>query len=131
MLSWSPKGKQIVVARAKSLVQYKPDLKEAKSIAFDAAALGMDPSAVPSACSLLWLSNFQFAAAFVDSSDRSSRPMVFIVDTPKGAAPTFTNFDDICYGSAQERRQRSVVAARAIYSQSLYSCEFKLTINQN
>lgn len=61
--SWSPKGKQIVVAFPNGkLAQYKPDLKLAKAI----------PNAVPlfpgpyDPIAIQWLSTYQFAVVFLE-----------------------------------------------------------------
>ena len=50
-----------------SLTQYKPDLKEAKTIA------GPEGKSF-SAISILWVSTYQFVVAYNDNSDASSRP---------------------------------------------------------
>lgn len=61
-ISWSPKGKQIVVAFANGkLIQFKPDMKPARVI-----------DCPPNICegpfdviALQWLSTYQFAAVFL------------------------------------------------------------------
>ena len=51
-ISWSPKGKQLVAGKSDgTLTQYKPDLKEAKSI--PGAGAGS------SVLSILWISTYQ------------------------------------------------------------------------
>ena len=50
-----------------SLTQYKPDLKEAKTIA---GPEGKNLSAI----SILWVSTYQFVVAYKDNLDASSRP---------------------------------------------------------
>uniref|UniRef100_A0A0P6FD67 Nuclear pore complex protein Nup214 n=1 Tax=Daphnia magna TaxID=35525 RepID=A0A0P6FD67_9CRUS len=99
-ISWSPKGKQIVVARPGKLVQYKPDLKEAKTIAFSGSEVHMT---TPVACGLQWLSTSQFLVTFIDQDDPNSRPHLHIVNVQKSGATTFIDYDDVCYGSPSGR----------------------------
>lgn len=64
--SWSPKGKQIVVAFPNGkLAQYKPDLKLAKTIPVAAKLFSgpFDPIAVQ------WLSTYQFAVVFLEKKE--------------------------------------------------------------
>ncbi|KAI9560680.1 putative nuclear pore complex protein Nup214 [Daphnia sinensis] len=99
-ISWSPKGKQLVVARPGKLVQYKPDLKEAKTIAFSGSDVHMT---TPIACGLQWLSTSQFLVTFIDQDDPNSRPHLHIVNVQKSGATTFIDYDDVCYGSPSGR----------------------------
>ena len=66
-ISWSPKGKQLVAGKSDgSLTQYKPDLKEAKTI-----PKPVDPTnseQLLSACSILWASTYQFLVLFKNDS---------------------------------------------------------------
>lgn len=91
-VAWSPKGKQLVVGcKNGSLVQLKPDLKIARNIA------GPNPN-IGSVVALLWISNYQFCAAYFDAQE--SQINVVIVDAPKGEAnASFTCYEDITYGS--------------------------------
>ena len=90
-VAWSPKGKQIVVGcKNGNLVQLKPDLKVARTIAGPCPVVG-------GVIALLWLSNYQFCATYQDPNDRSIK--VLIVDAPKGEPKgIFTCYDDITYG---------------------------------
>lgn len=90
-VAWSPKGKQIVVGcKNGSIVQLKPELKVARSLP------GPNPS-MGEALAITWISNYQFCAAYSDSSDR--RVNVLVIDAPKGeTTPVFTNYEDITYG---------------------------------
>ncbi|XP_057372318.1 nuclear pore complex protein Nup214-like [Daphnia carinata] len=99
-ISWSPKGKQLVVARPGKLVQYKPDLKEAKTTAFSGSDVHMN---TPVACGLQWLSTSQFLVTFIDQDDPNSRPHLHIVNVQKSGATTFIDYDDVCYGSPSGR----------------------------
>ncbi|XP_066588198.1 nuclear pore complex protein Nup214 isoform X2 [Prorops nasuta] len=89
-LAWSPKGKQIVIGcRNGSIVQLKPDLKIARLIP------GPEPN-IGEVISLLWISNYQFCAAYLNTSERHFN--VLIVDAPKGkTTANFTNYEDITY----------------------------------
>ncbi|XP_046612057.1 nuclear pore complex protein Nup214 isoform X1 [Neodiprion virginianus] len=89
-VAWSPKGKQLVVgSKNGSLLQLKPDLKAARIIA------GPDPS-IGSVIALLWISSYQFCAAYLDPQD--SRINVLIIDAPKGESKgIFTCYEDITY----------------------------------
>ena len=68
-VSWSPKGKQLVAGKKNgTLTQYKPDLKEAKTVP---APAGVGPLG---AVSILWISTYQFLVAFENAADPDSRP---------------------------------------------------------
>ena len=88
-VSWSPKGKQLVAGKADgTLTQYKPDLKEAKTI----------PAAVASpVLSILWISTYQFLTAVKSSADPDSRPGLILVQSSKSGETSFTNYDDVNY----------------------------------
>lgn len=71
-ISWSPKGKQLVAGkRDGSLTQYKPDLKEAKT-------MPAPPGSSLCAVSIVWISTYQFAVALKDTKDPYSRPGQFL-----------------------------------------------------
>ncbi len=94
-VSWSPKGKQLVAGRKDgSLTQYKPDLKEAKTYR-------PPPGLKLSAVSVLWVSTYQFAVAYEDTSDPEGRPGLHLVQGSKAGATTFTNYDDVCYSTGE------------------------------
>jgi len=139
-ISWSPKGKQLVAGlflpsnylsgQARSigdipfsqtgrvngnLTQYKPDLKEAKSISGPAKEL--------SAISILWVSTYQFLVGYENKADDGSRPGILIsiakfiisnlnkplitglyfVQSGKTGPAVFTFFDDICFSTGSGR----------------------------
>ena len=72
-VSWSPKGKQLVAGKTNgTLTQYKPDLKEAKTVP---APPGFSP-APPSAVSILWLSTYQFVVCFKEQNP-DNRPGIW------------------------------------------------------
>nr|XP_012231710.1 PREDICTED: nuclear pore complex protein Nup214 [Linepithema humile] len=89
--SWSPKGKQIAVGcRNGDIVQLRPDtLKVARTIAGPSPFIG-------EIISLLWISNYQFCAAYVNNERNIN---VLIVDAPRGETNAiFTCYEDITYG---------------------------------
>lgn len=89
------------MARPGKLVQYKPDLKEAKTIPFSGEDLQMTK---PTVCGLQWLSNVQFLVTFIDESDPNSRPHLYIVNVHKAGKPTYVDYDDVCYGNPSGER---------------------------
>ena len=103
-LSWSPKGKQIAVAKDSAIAQYKPDLKEARSFPFNQQSLGMDDSSRPVPCGIIWLSTSQFLTAFNDEDNPEASPKVFVVNAHKTGPATFINYEDICYEVSKKRR---------------------------
>lgn len=88
------------------LVQYKPDLKEAKSIPISNTLLNVEESAKPTVCGLLWLSNTQFLVSFADSENEGSNTMLFILNAQKVGPPTLVNYGEVCYDSSQDRSKR-------------------------
>ncbi|XP_057327879.1 nuclear pore complex protein Nup214 [Microplitis mediator] len=91
-VAWSPKGKQLVVGcKNGNIIQLKPELKVMRAIS------GPSPS-IGEIITILWISNYQFCAAYYDGNER--RVNVLIVDAPKGAdaKPTFTCYEDITFG---------------------------------
>ncbi|RLU23140.1 hypothetical protein DMN91_005418 [Ooceraea biroi] len=99
--AWSPKGKQVAVGcRNGDIVQLKPDtLKVARTIA------GPSPS-IGEVISILWISNYQFCAAYSNSERHIN---VLIVDAPKGEANAiFTCYEDITYGCVDAEEAENV-----------------------
>lgn len=88
--AWSPKGKQIVVGcKNGNIVQFKPDLKVARTIS------GPNPY-IGEVVSILWISNYQFCAAYLGNEQGIN---VLIIDAPKGETNAiFTCYEDITYG---------------------------------
>ncbi|XP_047504710.1 nuclear pore complex protein Nup214-like isoform X1 [Pieris napi] len=98
-MCWSPKGKQLVTGNADgTLCQYKPDLSPMKSV----PAPNLFEGAPVEALAIYWISTFQFAVVYRNASD-NSRPVVTIVNTPKGGKPSCMNFEDICYSMGSNR----------------------------
>lgn len=90
-VAWSPKGKQIVVGCINgSIVQFKPDLKIARTIP------GPNPY-IGKVISILWISNYQFCAAYAGLDQVEIN--VLIIDAPKGETTAiFTCYEDITFG---------------------------------
>lgn len=98
---WSPKGKQIAVGcKNGDIVQLKPDtLKVARTIA------GPSPS-IGEVINILWLSNYQFCAAYLNNERHIN---VLIVDAPKGEVNAiFTCYEDITYGFPDAEGEDSI-----------------------
>lgn len=92
-MCWSPKGKQIVIGSdSGTLSQYKPDLKLVKTL----PAPLMFANGV-SAVSVLWISSFQFAAAYKEKGNDNAFPVIVIVNAVKNEPITFINYEDITY----------------------------------
>ena len=88
---YDPSGKQLVAGKKDGrLTQYKPDLKEAKTVA-------APPGNPVTYLSVLWVSTYQFLVAFKDLSDQDSRPGLCLVQSSKAGDTTYVNYDDICY----------------------------------
>lgn len=87
-LAWSRKGKQLVVGRRDgALVQYKPDLSEARRI----AAPPLPPTnTTPARCvSIVWLSTYEFVCGY-RSAAAGAELMLVHVTAPK------TGCDTVC-----------------------------------
>lgn len=100
--AWSPKGKQVAVGcKNGDIVQLKPDtLKIARTIA------GPSPS-IGEVISILWISNYQFCAAYLNSERHIN---VLIIDAPKGEInATFTCYEDITYGFPDAEGEGSIL----------------------
>ena len=96
-VSWSPKGKQLVAGKEDgSLVQYKPDLKEAKRIAPPNAP---EPGKQLVASSILWVSTYQFLVLY----KISNAAYLYLVQSSKSGDTKYFNYDDICYSTGETR----------------------------
>lgn len=99
--AWSPKGKQIAVGcKNGDIVQLKPDtLKVARTIAGPSPFIG-------EVINILWLSNYQFCAAYLNNERHVN---VLIVDAPKGEVNAiFTCYEDITYGFPDAEGEDSI-----------------------
>ncbi|XP_077863085.1 nuclear pore complex protein Nup214-like [Saccoglossus kowalevskii] len=101
-ICWSPKGKQIVCGTlAGKLVQYSKTLEKKREISEPSV---FDNNVVIQVVSVLWLSTYSFMTAYsvVGTTDQ---PSVVIVNAPKTGAVVYTNLEDVCYGSGEDRNQ--------------------------
>ncbi|CAG7815971.1 unnamed protein product [Allacma fusca] len=83
-MSWSPKGKQLVVGGTNAIVQLKLDLKEAKKIPLPPGQ---------ELVSIHWLSTLQFLATFQPSSRDDLKIMLLTLS--KTASPLYKDFGDV------------------------------------
>ncbi|KAL5241348.1 hypothetical protein ACI65C_008758 [Semiaphis heraclei] len=99
-LSWSPKGKQIIIGSSNgSLTQYKPELKAMKQYSPPTDVTGnVKPIKIK------WISNFQFAVVydFVDNTDNQLN--LYILNTPKNAPVEFINFEQYVVMNSEQYR---------------------------
>ncbi|XP_022170924.1 nuclear pore complex protein Nup214-like [Myzus persicae] len=99
-LSWSPKGKQIIIGSSNgSLTQYKPELKAMKQYLPPTDVTGnVKPIKIK------WISNFQFAVVydFVDNTDNQLN--LYILNTPKNAPVEFINFEQYVVMNSEQYR---------------------------
>ncbi|XP_008183683.1 nuclear pore complex protein DDB_G0274915 isoform X1 [Acyrthosiphon pisum] len=99
-LSWSPKGKQIIIGSSNgSLTQYKPELKAMKQYLPPTDVTGnVKPIKIK------WISNFQFAVVydFVDNTDNQLN--LYILNTPKNAPLEFINFEQYVVMNSEQYR---------------------------
>ena len=117
-MSWSPKGKQLVAGRSDGrLTQFKPDLKEAKTVA-------PPPGSALTYLSVLWVSTYQFLVAFKDTSDPDSRPGLCLVTSSKSGETSYVNYDDICYSTGDGVRSPNFLMFQVWTLTQFYSVSF-------
>ncbi|XP_023241525.1 nuclear pore complex protein 14-like isoform X2 [Centruroides sculpturatus] len=101
-LSWSPKGKQIVIGKEDgSLSQYKPNLKETKAI--PAPNRFENPVSV---INILWLTTPVFAAVYVNKNSSDLMPSLVLISAQKGENVSYINYYEVCCGSTDLRSPR-------------------------
>ncbi|PIK37333.1 putative nuclear pore complex protein [Apostichopus japonicus] len=54
---------------------------------------------------ILWISTFMWVVAYIDEEE-TVQPNLAIVHAPKEQPVSFINFEDICYGSGEDRKSR-------------------------
>ncbi|CAH1795927.1 unnamed protein product [Owenia fusiformis] len=104
-ICWSPKGKQIVAGkRDGSLCQYDQKLTQKKEFPRPGCFPGDLSCHV---CDIMWLSTHQFAVAYSNTNgDPSEQPYIVLLSAPKGVEPKYTNYEDVCFGSGEERKPK-------------------------
>jgi len=75
-------------------MQYKPDLKPFKDLPAPPLFNG-----APSVVSVLWISNFQFAAFYRNRTQPDQSPVLVIINAAKNEPIHFINYNDVTYGS--------------------------------
>ncbi|XP_050433429.1 nuclear pore complex protein Nup214 [Adelges cooleyi] len=99
-LSWSPKGKQIIIGSLNgSLTQYKPELKAVKQYSPPS-----DIAASVKPIKVKWISNFQFAVVYDLKDNSDDQPSLYIVNTPKNAPVEFINFEQFVIMNSEQYR---------------------------
>ncbi|XP_037941208.1 nuclear pore complex protein Nup214-like [Teleopsis dalmanni] len=118
--SWSPKGKQIVLACANGMLQqYTPDLTPARLVNIPAEVLNG-----PFDClSICWLSTYQFAVVLLQRGENSC-PHIVIVNAFKADNITYKDYYDVCYSSDGPRKHRFMLT-------HLISWNFLLVLSAN
>ncbi|XP_053380901.1 nuclear pore complex protein Nup214-like isoform X2 [Mercenaria mercenaria] len=100
---WSPRGKQLVVGRDDgTLVQYDPDLNEKRK--WDCPNILTTAS---EAFDVVWLSTYSFLVAYIaHGADSGEQPSVVLINGAKDAPATYVNFEDMCFGTGEERERK-------------------------
>ncbi|XP_071820587.1 uncharacterized protein [Apostichopus japonicus] len=98
---WSPKGKQIVIGTNDGqLLQFTHNMEQKKIVPkpdFTNEAVKV--------VDILWISTFMWVVAYIDEEE-TVQPNLAIVHAPKEQPVSFINFEDICYGSGEDRKSR-------------------------
>ncbi|PIK39700.1 putative nuclear pore complex protein [Apostichopus japonicus] len=98
---WSPKGKQIVIGTNDGqLLQFTHNMEQKKIVPkpdFTNEAVKV--------VDILWISTFMWVVAYIDEEE-TVQPNLAIVHAPKEQPVSFINFEDICYGSGEDRKSK-------------------------
>ncbi|XP_076436573.1 uncharacterized protein LOC143276071 [Babylonia areolata] len=102
-LSWSPKGKQIMVGKADgSCTQYDHEMKPKKE--WSAPAIFTEPHQVTD---MVWISTYTYLASYLrHSADATVQPIVVMTVSNKEGNTSYINYDDICFGSGEEQKAK-------------------------
>lgn len=101
--SWSPKGKQIVAGFPNgNLIQFKPDLKAARSIPCPGNLLGSTFDTI----AIQWLATYQFAAVFQSKVEDTTPGKIRGSYLEKNFKAIFTSFF-VCLNSSAFHCQRT------------------------
>ncbi|RUS69533.1 hypothetical protein EGW08_022706, partial [Elysia chlorotica] len=98
---WSPKGKQLLVGKKNgSASQYDHALAEKKQWACPNVLQGSQK-----VVDILWQSTYTFMAAYLPAdASNADQPKVVLVVSNKEGKTQYLNFDDIVFGSGEERK---------------------------
>lgn len=95
---WSPKGKQMVVGTAKGELKQFNHAVEIKKVVrppdFTQEAVRV--------VDIYWLSTYMYIVAYIDAEE-SLQPNIVVVHAPKERPVSYINFEDICFGSCEDR----------------------------
>ncbi|XP_052223652.1 nuclear pore complex protein Nup214-like isoform X3 [Dreissena polymorpha] len=102
-MSWSPKGRQLVVGRKDgALMQYDADLNEKRK--WDKPPkLTQDGL---EAINIVWLSTYSFIVAFAPPSLDGTQPCVIQINGSKEGPIQYSIFEDICFGTGEDREAK-------------------------
>ncbi|XP_067662377.1 nuclear pore complex protein Nup214-like isoform X2 [Haliotis asinina] len=102
-LNWSPKGRQLVVGRKDgTMIQYDQEMKEKRSWPMPNIL-----ATTHQVVDVTWLSTYVFLAAYLPSTaDSSDQPQVLLTVSSKDGPTSYVNFEDVCYGSGEDRRHK-------------------------
>eukprot|EP00057_Strongylocentrotus_purpuratus_P022105 XP_011676579.1 PREDICTED: nuclear pore complex protein Nup214 [Strongylocentrotus purpuratus] len=95
---WSPKGKQMVVGTAKGELKQFNHAVEIKKLV---KAPDFTQEAVR-VVDIYWLSTYMYIVAYIDAEE-SLQPNIVVVHAPKERPVSYINFEDICFGSCEDR----------------------------
>ncbi|XP_063966327.1 nuclear pore complex protein Nup214-like [Lytechinus pictus] len=118
-ICWSPKGKQMVVGTSNGELKQFNHASELKKIV-------KSPDFTQEAVKVVdiyWLSTYMYIVAYIDAEE-SLQPNIVIVHAPKERPVSYINFEDVCFGSCEER-------AACYYMQYLDKWQFAITCSSN
>ncbi|XP_048244859.1 nuclear pore complex protein Nup214-like isoform X2 [Haliotis rufescens] len=102
-LNWSPKGRQLVIGRKDgTMIQFDQEMKEKRSWPMPSIL-----ATTHQVVDVTWLSTYVFLAAYLPSTAESSdQPQVLLTVSSKDGPTSYVNFEDVCYGSGEDRRHK-------------------------
>ncbi|KAK6194862.1 hypothetical protein SNE40_000400 [Patella caerulea] len=105
-LCWSPKGKQFVIGKKDgTLAQYDKTLQLRKNWPCPPV---LDQEAGPyQVIDIVWLSTYMFLVAYLPQTvSESDQPQVLLITSSKEGNTKYDNFEDICFGTGEERNAK-------------------------
>ncbi|KAL8621110.1 hypothetical protein ACOMHN_048152 [Nucella lapillus] len=102
-LSWSPKGKQIMVGKGDgSCTQYDHDLQLKYN--WPAPPTLSEPHQVTD---MVWISTYTYLASYLPhSADSTVQPVVMMTVSSKEKNTRYISYDDVCFGSGEEQKPK-------------------------